>query len=114
MQKRHLPSIEALTSCDDERLTRELRLSEVREQVALARSLMDRVDRLVPPGDPLAPPPTTDGRRRSEISAQDDEAVAEELARLGCRIVELASAFTRARRAAPKAKRSGAELGMNG
>jgi hypothetical protein len=103
MEKRHLPSIEALTSCDDERLTRELRLSEVREQVALARSLIDEVDRLVPPAELLA-----------HVSAQDDEAVAEELARLGCRIVELASAFTRARRAAPKASRSGPELGMNG
>jgi hypothetical protein len=81
MPKHHLPSVEALTSNDEERLAAELRLSEVRAQVELARSLVDQL----------------------EVGAGDAEhdGVAEELARLGCRLVEVASDLaTRARRTA--------------
>ena len=82
MGKRYLPSIEALTDNDDERLITELKVSEVREHVALARSLLDAVDEL-------------SASEQASPSVQDD--AAEELARLGCKIVELASAISRSR-----------------
>jgi hypothetical protein len=75
MGNRHLPSIEALTDNDDERLITELKVREVREHVEIARSLLDAVD------DQTDPP----------------ELAAEELARLGCKIVELAGAISRSR-----------------
>jgi hypothetical protein len=74
MSNRHLPSIEALTDDDDERLSTELKVREVREHVEIARSLLDAVD------DPI-----------------DPKLAAEELARLGCKIVELAGAISRSR-----------------
>lgn len=80
MQKRHLPSIEALTANDDdELLMSELRLSQVRDHVEVARVLLDEVERLVP----------------RSTNASPSEHVAEELARLGCKIVELATALSR-------------------
>ena len=82
MGKRYLPSIEALTDNDDERLITELKVREVREQVALARSLLDAVDEL-------------SANEQTSPSVQDD--AAEELARLGCKIVELAGAISRSR-----------------
>lgn len=85
MGKRHLPSIEALTDSDDDRLIAELKVSEVREHVALARSLLDAVDELA-------------ASRQTSSDPQDEQAerAAGELARLGCKIVELAGALTRA------------------
>lgn len=79
MCKRHLPSIEALTDSDDERLNAELKARDVREHIAMARSLLDAVD---------------------EVPLNEDdpaERAAEELARLGCKIVELATAISRSR-----------------
>jgi hypothetical protein len=77
MGKRYLPSVEALTDNDDERLICELKAREVREHVEMARSLLDAVD---------------------ELSAADPaDHAAEELARLGCKIVELAGAISRSR-----------------
>ena len=73
MTKRHLPSVEALLDSDDELLSTELKVREVREQVAVARSLLDEVEDVA----------------QAEIAAA-------ELARLGCKIVELASAIKRA------------------
>jgi hypothetical protein len=86
MDTRHLPSIEALTDNDDERLNTELRVREVREHVAIARSLLDAVDEL-------------SASERASADEQDLETAraAEELARLGCKIVELAGAISRAR-----------------
>jgi hypothetical protein len=86
MAKRHLPSIEALTSSDEERLMTELRLSEVRDQVTHAKELLDAVDLLSAASD--------DGHS-SDIGQGVAPSVAEELARLGCRIVEIASALSR-------------------
>lgn len=84
MAKRHLPSIETLTSTDEERLTTELRLLEVRDQVTHAKELLDNVDLLeASPGSRLAGKPL------------ESVALAEELARLGCRIVEIASAISK-------------------
>jgi hypothetical protein len=74
MVKDHLPSIEALSSNDDARLAEELRLAEVRTQVAVARDALERIEHAVP------------------VSA-------EEIAKLGCHLVELASALSRARAA---------------
>lgn len=95
MAKRHLPSIETLTSSDDERLITELRLSEVREQVAHAKELLDAVDVFVPLADP------------GQVSASEQgkavtPAVAEQLARLGCRIVEIASALSKVSDVSPR------------
>lgn len=86
MGKRHLPSIEALTDNDDERLIAELKAREVRDHVAVARALLDAVDELSACG-------------RSSENEHDDQAdrAAEELARLGCKIVELAGAISRSR-----------------
>lgn len=86
MGKRHLPSIEALTSSDDERLIAELKVREVREQVAAARAMLDAVDEL-----------SASGRSSSVEQCEEAERAAEELARLGCKIVELAGAISRSR-----------------
>ena len=88
MVKRHLPTIEALTSNDDTLLIAELRLSEVRERVALARSLLEQVDRLVP---------LSETEQESSAGQGLAEHVAEHLARLGCQIVEVATELSRAR-----------------
>ena len=82
MGKRYLPSIEALTGDDDDRLIAELKAREVREHVAIARSLLDAVDQL---------------SANEQASADVQEDAAEELARLGCKIVELAGAISRSR-----------------
>jgi hypothetical protein len=86
MTKHHLPSIQALMDGDDELLDAELKVREVREQIAVARSLLDAVDGLVPVSEPEHP----------SVPEQADLAV-EELARLGCKIVELASHLSRTR-----------------
>lgn len=83
---KHLPSIEALVSDDDDLVRAELRLLEAREQVAHATELLDHVERLVPAL------PAGDGRSAAAH-------VAEELARLGCKMVEVASALSRVRAA---------------
>ncbi|MCL2723244.1 MAG: hypothetical protein FWD69_02305 [Polyangiaceae bacterium] len=92
MRKRHLPSIETLTSSDNERLNAELRLSEVRDQVTHAKELLDAVELYVLP--------------HSDTQPQDEfavvPAVAEELARLGCRIVEIASVLSKAQELTPR------------
>lgn len=87
MRKRHLPSIEALTGNDDERLIAELRLSDVREHAAELRELLDEVECLVRTSEDEQL--SLDGQARAAL-------VVEELARLGCKIVELAGALTRA------------------
>lgn len=86
MGKRYLPSIEALTASDDERLITELKVREVREHVAAARSLLDAVDEL-----------SACGRSSEDEQGDTTELAAEELARLGCKIVELAGAISRSR-----------------
>ncbi len=86
MTKRHLPSIQALMDSDDELLDAELKVQEVREQLAIARSLLDAVDDIVP-----APAP-----ERSSPKNEQAELAVEELARLGCKIVELATYLSRA------------------
>ena len=81
MNKQHLPSIEALTSTDDHRWIRELCVLSLREQVAVARALLDEVEALAPL--------SVDGHPSPEGQ------VAEDLMRLGCRMVEMASTLSR-------------------
>jgi len=58
MVKRHLPSIEALTSSDDDLLIEELRLWGVYAEVAVARAFLDRVEEVV--GGRIARGPAND------------------------------------------------------
>jgi hypothetical protein len=44
---KHLPSIEALTDADDERLLAELEICHVLDRLAHVRALVDRADRLL-------------------------------------------------------------------
>jgi hypothetical protein len=76
---RHLPSLRALQTSDDERLREELYLLAVREQVAVVRAFADELERL-----------TSRGRTRALY-----EQLVEELARLGCRILETAATASR-------------------
>lgn len=85
MAKRHLPSIEALTSSDDELLRAELRLYEVRAHVELARSLLDELE---PPASSWS-----SGLAPHFVEKVPRTDIAEELARLGCKLVEMASAL---------------------
>jgi hypothetical protein len=88
MSKRHhLPSIEALTANDDERLITELRLSDVREHAAALRELLEEVEGLMRASVGACEGASPDGHARG--------LVAKELARLGCKIVELAGTLTR-------------------
>jgi hypothetical protein len=71
----HIPSLSSLEADDDRPLVAELRLARVRSQVALLRTLVDRAEYLALPGK-------THGL---------DEQLVEEMARLGCRLLEAAA-----------------------
>jgi hypothetical protein len=75
----HLPSLRALQTSDDEQLCEELGLLAVREQVALVRDFADELER-------LTSPERMRGLRQQFV---------EELARLGCRVLETAAAASR-------------------
>jgi hypothetical protein len=75
----HIPSLETLESTDDDRLTVELRLTRLRSQLAVVRTLVDEVDQLVRPG-------AADGLGQ----------LIEETARLGCRLLEAAASLASA------------------
>lgn len=87
MTKQHLPSIEALSAEDDRVWIAELRLSEVRDQVAVARSVLDELDRLSPVSELH---PSSESRHARKATAL----AAHEIARLGCKLVELASVLS--------------------
>jgi hypothetical protein len=74
-----LPSIAALQSDSDGQLTAELRLAELRKELAVVRALADQIDQLARPGD-------TEGLHGQLV---------EEMARLGCRLFEAAAALTK-------------------
>lgn len=77
--KTHLPSLRALQTSDDERLREDLTLLAVREQVAIVRAFTDELERL------------TSRKRMRGLCEQ----FVEELARLGCRILETAAEVSR-------------------
>jgi hypothetical protein len=82
----HIPSLDALESRDDRWLDAELRLARLRSELAIVRALADHIDHLAgtEPVDGLC------------------EQVVEEMARLGCRLLEAAGSLTR-----PRAEGSG-------
>jgi hypothetical protein len=83
----YIPSLKALES-DDGQLVAELRLTRLRSQVAVVRALADHVDYLARPAD------------AEGLGNQ----VVEEMARLGCRLLEAAGAFA----ASPRPSNGGA------
>jgi len=74
-----LPSVVTLESNDDRQLSAELRLARVRTQVAVVRTLADEIELLV---------------RRRLVDGLSEQLV-EEMARLGCQLVETAAELTR-------------------
>jgi len=83
----HIPSLAALESNDDLRLAAELRLARVRSQVAVVRAIADQVEYL---------------SRAGEAAALGDQLI-EEMARLGCRLVETAGSLA----GSPRCEESG-------
>ena len=82
MNPRLLPSLATLESSDDGQLTAELRLARLRAQAALVRTLTDHIEHLVRP------------READGLSWQ----IIEEMARLGCRLLEAAAWMKRSTR----------------
>jgi hypothetical protein len=78
----HVPSLAALTSDDDAGLSAELRLGQLRSQVAVIRTLADHVEHLARWGN-------VDGLR---------EQIIEEMGRMGGRLLEAAAALSELRR----------------
>jgi len=74
-----LPSVITLESNDDGQLTAELRLGRLRTQVAVVRTLADQAESLVSP------------RHMDGLNEQ----LIEEMARLGCRLLEAAVTLTK-------------------
>jgi hypothetical protein len=78
-----IASLSSLDSDDGGPLVADLRLARVRAQVAVLRTLLDRADYLARPGEtPLV-----------------DEQLVEEIARLGCRLLEAAASLVEPQRA---------------
>ncbi len=78
MKTHHLPSVEALTANDDSLLTAELKVSEVKEQLEIARALIDAIEQR----DLL-----------SDLEHVSDPRLVEEIARLGKAFVTIAAAL---------------------
>ena len=74
----HMPSLAALESDDDDRLGAELELARLRSQLAVVRTVCDEVEHLTRPRD-------ADGPRTQLV---------EEMARLGCRLLDAAASLT--------------------
>lgn len=81
----HLPSIQALTSGDDRLLHEELGGLAVRRQTAVVRALLDQVEC-------LSPWSAIEGLRAQLV---------EELARLGCMLLEAAASLSSTTEPAP-------------
>jgi hypothetical protein len=79
------PSLIARYASDEGRLYEEVRVLAVREQAAIVRALADELEALAPWG--------TTGTLRQQL--------VEELARLGCRILETAATLSRTAEAGP-------------
>jgi hypothetical protein len=76
----HLPSLRALRASDDRMLAEELRLGATRQQVAVIRALADEFERCL---------------LRSGAVQTLREQLVHELARLGCRSLETATAMAK-------------------
>ena len=76
--KAYLPSVRALKAPDDELLSEELRCLAARQQAAVVRALVDQLDRISP----------------ASAAGTLREQLAEELARLGYRILEAAASLS--------------------
>ena len=74
-----ISTLDTVESDDDDARTLEHRLSELREQAAVVRTMADHVDHFAQPGN-------SDGFREQLI---------EEVTRLGCHLLEAAAAMTR-------------------
>ncbi len=72
----HLPSLRALTSSNDDLLSNELKLVSTRRQIAVVRTIADELERCL-----------RDGRDVHTLREQ----FIEELAKLGCRSLEMAA-----------------------
>ena len=68
MFKRHLPSIEALTSNDDQLQAEELRLSQLSAKLAFARACLDQVERML--GYRAREQPANDAEERQSAAAR--------------------------------------------
>jgi hypothetical protein len=79
MFARTLHSVTTLESNDDGQLAAELRLARLRTQVAVVRTLADQIELLVRP---------------RHVSGLGDQLI-EEMARLGCQVLEAAAELTR-------------------
>jgi hypothetical protein len=96
----HLPSLAALESNDDVRLAAEVRLAQLRSQAAIVHALADQVEHLSRAGD---------------AEGLGDQMI-EEMARLGCLLLEtadsMASAITRRRDSGIFARVFGTDRGL--
>jgi hypothetical protein len=77
-----LPSLAALESTDDTQLTVELTLARLKTQVAAVRGIADHAERLA---------------RAADVESLGEQLV-EEMARLGCRLIEAAGSLAEAPR----------------
>lgn len=84
--KAYLPSVRALKAPDDELLREELRCLAARQQASVVRALVDQLDRVSP------------GNAAEHVR----ERLAEELARLGYRILEAAASLSTQVEPAPR------------
>jgi hypothetical protein len=73
-----LPSVATLEANDDPRLASELRVVHLRTQAAIVRTLADHVERFA---------------RVEDMDGLGDQ-LAEEIARLGCRLLDAAASMT--------------------
>lgn len=80
MKARHLPSLEALVTDDDERMSAELDLLDAAEQMAEARRMLEQVERIVTAG---------------ALGAEEAGASSQALARLGYKLLTTATALRR-------------------
>jgi hypothetical protein len=80
----NVPAVTTLESNDDDQLAAERRLGRLRTEVAIVRTLADQIELLVSP------------RYAKRLSEQ----LVEEMARLGCRLVEAAAELTASPRSA--------------
>lgn len=88
LSARTLPRVTTLESNDDRQLAAELRLAQLRTQVAVVRALADQIEL-------LARPHHVDATRDCDPERGLGEQLGEEMAQLGCRLFEVAAGLTK-------------------